>query len=138
MERIEHVGSTAVPSLASKPILDIMVGVRRLREADHCIEPLVRLSYEYRGAAGAPGRLFFRKGDPRTHHLHIAEVGGGFWVDHLAFRDYLRTRPQTAREYARLKHELADRFRADRTAYTEGKSDFILEVLRRASEAKGT
>lgn len=126
------------PCLASKPVLDIMVGVGSLREADHCIEPLVRLSYVYRGEAGAPGRLFFRKGDPRTHHLHIAEVGGEFWVDHLAFRDYLRTHPQTAREYARLKHELADRFRADRTAYTEGKSDFILEVLRRASEAKGT
>jgi GrpB-like predicted nucleotidyltransferase (UPF0157 family) len=138
VERIEHVGSTVVPGLASKPVLDIMVGVGSLREADHCIEPLVRLSYVYRGEAGAPGRLFFRKGDPRTHHLHIAEVGGEFWVDHLAFRDYLRTHPQTAREYARLKHELADRFRADWTAYTGGKSDFILEVLRRALEAKGT
>jgi GrpB-like predicted nucleotidyltransferase (UPF0157 family) len=138
VERIEHVGSTAVSGLASKPIIDIMVGVRSLREADRCIEPLERLSYEYRGEAGASGRLFFRKGDPRTHHLHVAQVGGEFWVDHVAFRDYLRTHPQTAEEYARLKHELADRFRADWAAYTEGKSDFILEVLRRASDAKGT
>jgi GrpB-like predicted nucleotidyltransferase (UPF0157 family) len=138
VERIEHVGSTAVPGLTSKPIIDIMVGVRSLREADRCIEPLGRLSYEYRGEVGVPGRLFFRKGDPRTHHLHIAEVGGEFWVGHLAFRAYLRTHPQTAREYARLKHELADSFRADWTAYAEGKSAFILEVLRRASEVKGT
>jgi GrpB-like predicted nucleotidyltransferase (UPF0157 family) len=137
-EGIEHVGSTAVPGLAAKPILDIMVGVRSLRDADRCIQPLEWLSYEYRGDAGVPDRLFFGKGAPRTHHLHVAEVGGEFWVNHLAFRDYLRTHPQTAREYARLKYELADRFCADRAAYTEAKRGFILEVVRRASGDRGT
>ncbi len=131
-ESIEHVGSTAVPGLAAKPIIDIMVGVRRLKNADRCSRPLERLSYECRGEAGIRGRLFFRKGDPRTHHLHVAEVGSEFWERHLAFRDYLRTHPDTAREYARLKYGLADCFREDRVAYTEAKTGFVTEVVRRA------
>ena len=75
---IEHVGSTAVPGLAAKPILDIMVGVRSLRDAERCIRPLEQLCYEYRGEAGVQGRLFFRKGNPKTHHLHLTEIGSEF------------------------------------------------------------
>jgi GrpB-like predicted nucleotidyltransferase (UPF0157 family) len=135
-EGIEHVGSTAVPGLVAKPILDIMVGVRSPRDVDRCIRPLERLCYEYRGEARVPGRLFFRRGDPRTHHLHVAEVGSEFWERHLAFRDYLRADPETALEYAQLKHDLASRFHGDRAAYTEAKTGFISEVVRRATEDK--
>jgi GrpB-like predicted nucleotidyltransferase (UPF0157 family) len=133
---IEHVGSTAVPGLAAKPILDIMVGVRSLRDAERCIRPLEQLCYDYRGEAGVPGRLFFRKGNPKTHHLHLTEIGSEFWERHLVFRDYLRAHHETARKYAQLKHHLADRFRRDRAAYTEAKTDFISEVVRRATEDK--
>ncbi len=135
-EAIEHVGSTAIPGVAAKPILDIMVGMRSLRDAECCIEPLEQLGYEYRGEAGVPGRLFFRMGNPKTHHLHITEIGSEFWERHLLFRDYLRTHPETAIEYARLKHRLADRFRSDRAAYTDAKTGFISEVVRRAMEEK--
>ncbi len=135
-EGIEHVGSTAVPGLAAKPILDIMVGVGSLRDAEQYIRPLEQLCYECRGEAGVPGRLFFRKGDPRSHHLHVTEIGSEFWERHLVFRDYLRAHPGTAREYARIKQHLADRFRTDRAAYTEAKTAFISEVVRRATEDK--
>lgn len=134
-EGIEHVGSTAVPGLAAKPILDIMVSVPGLREADRCIRPLEGLGYEYRGEAGIPGRLFFRKGAARrTHHLHLTEFESEFWERHLLFRDYLRVHPETAAEYARLKYRLAERFREDRAAYTEAKTEFISEVVRRARQ----
>ena len=83
-----------------------------------------------------PGRLFFRKGNPRTHHLHVTEIGSEFWERHLVFRDYLRAYPETARNYAQLKHDLADRFRRDRAAYTEAKTGFISEVVRRATKDK--
>jgi GrpB-like predicted nucleotidyltransferase (UPF0157 family) len=135
-EGIEHVGSSAVPGLVAKPILDIMVGVRSLRDVDHCIQALERICYEYRAEAGVPGRLFFRKGDPRTHHLHVAEIGSEFWERHLAFRDYLRAHPETVLEYAQLKCDLATRFRGDRAAYTEAKTSFISEVVRRATKDK--
>ena len=131
---IEHVGSTAVPGLAAKPILDIMVGVGSLRGAEQYLQPLEQLGYECRGEAGVPGRLFLRKGDPRSHHLHVTESESEFWERHLSFRNYLRAHPETAREYARLKHYLAERFRTDRTAYTEAKTAFISEVVRRATE----
>ncbi len=136
VEHIEHVGSTAVPGLAAKPILDILIGVRSLPEAQQrCIEPFERLGYEYRGDAGVPGRLFFRKGDPKkSHHLHVAEVGDAFWEHHLLFRDYLRTHQETALEYAGLKRALAECYHDDRAAYTEAKTDFISEVVQRARE----
>ena len=131
---IEHVGSTAVPGLAAKPILDIMVGVDNLRDAERCVRPLEQLRYEYRGEAGVPGRLFFRKGHPRTHHLHVTDIGSEFWERHLVFRDYLRSHPETACKYAQLKYYLADHFRGERAAYTEAKTGFISEVIRRAME----
>ena len=133
---IEHVGSTAVPGLAAKPILDIRVGVGSLRDAECSIRPLEQLGYEFRGEAGLPGRLFFRKGNPRTHHLHVTEIGSEFWERHLVFRDYLRAHPETARDYVQLKHDLADRFRRDRAAYTEAKTGFISEVVRRTTKDK--
>jgi GrpB-like predicted nucleotidyltransferase (UPF0157 family) len=136
VEAIEHVGSTAVPGLTAKLILDIMVGVSSLRDAKRCIGPLEQLGYEYRGEAGVPGRLFFRKGNPKTHHLHVTEIGSEFWERHPVFRDYLRAHPETARNYALPKHDITDRFRRDRAAYTEAKTGFISEVVRRATEDK--
>jgi len=129
---IEHVGSTAVPGLAAKPIIDILVGIPSLREAAACVVPLASIGFEYvpEYEAEIPDRRYFRKGPPtgRTHHLHMVEHGGAFWERHLLFRDFLRVHPERAREYARLKRDLASRFRGDREAYTNGKKDFVRRV----------
>ncbi len=129
---IEHVGSTAVPGLAAKPIIDIIPGVRDLSIGELCIEPLERLGYEYLGEVGIPGRFYFRKGDPRTHHLHLVQHGSEFWERHIRFRDLLRADPEVARQYDALKRELAVKYRTDRLAYTEAKTPFIESALARA------
>jgi GrpB-like predicted nucleotidyltransferase (UPF0157 family) len=129
---IEHVGSTAICGLSAKPIIDIAAAVREAADAERCIRPLEHIGYEYRGEAGIAGRYYFVKGEPRTHHLHMVERDSNFWKAHLLFRDYLRTHRDVAEEYQRLKTELAMKYAADREAYTEGKSRFIEDVLKRA------
>ncbi len=126
---IDHVGSTAVPGLAAKPIIDIMIGVRKLADGEQCIEPLEALGYEYKGEQGIPGRLYFGKGEPRTHHLHMVKHGCDFWERHLLFRDLLREQPDLRDEYAALKRALAERYRTDREGYTEAKTPFIQSAL---------
>ena len=129
---IEHVGSTSVPGLAAKPIIDIMIGVRQVADGVPCITPIVQLGYECRGEFGIPGRLYFRKGEPRTHHIHMVAHEGEFWRRHVAFRDLLRARPDLVEEYARLKRELAAHYGGDRAGYTEAKTPFIESALARA------
>jgi GrpB-like predicted nucleotidyltransferase (UPF0157 family) len=129
---IEHVGSTAICGIAAKPIIDIAAAVREAADAGRCVRPLEKIGYEYRGEGGIAGRYYFVKGEPRTHHLHMVELGSDFWRSHLTFRDYLRTHRGAAEEYERLKRELAVKHERDRGAYTEGKSMFIREVLKRA------
>jgi GrpB-like predicted nucleotidyltransferase (UPF0157 family) len=90
----------------------------------------VRAGYTYRGEAGIPGRHYFRRGEPRSHHLHLVEQGSALWRDHLAFRDRLRAEPALAAAYGALKRRLASRHADDRAAYTEAKAPFIAAVLR--------
>jgi len=136
IQAVEHVGSTAVPGLGAKPIIDIMVAVTRLGDATQCMEPLERIGYQYvpENEDSIPERRYFTKGPPggRTHHLHMVELDGGFWDRHLLFRDYLRAHPQVAEEYHELKMKLADEYGSDRESYTEAKSAFIRSV-----EARG-
>ncbi len=127
---IHHVGSTAVPGMEAKPIIDILVGVRDLDEARDCFEPLAELEYLY--APYLPEQMhWFCKPDPaqRTHHLHLAPVNSQRYRDELAFRDKLRSDPALAERYVALKHELAARYPDDRDAYTDGKSTFISRCL---------
>ncbi len=126
---VEHVDSTAVPGLAAKPIIDIMLGVRDLSAVERCVRPLEAIGYQYRGEAGIPGRLFFRKGQPRSHHLHMVPQDGKFWERHIRFRDLLRQRPELAAKYGALKKELAVRYRTRRLEYTEAKTPFIEGAL---------
>ncbi len=130
---VEHVGSTAVPGLLSKPIIDILVGVRRLADAAACIGPLAEIGYEYQPDAEAdiPERRYFDRGPPggRTHHLHMVEFAREFWMRHILFRDFLRAHPDRAREYAELKRRLAAEFTSDREAYTDGKADFVRRTV---------
>lgn len=136
---VEHVGSTSVPGLSAKPVLDILIGVRVFGEGEASVPALEALGYECRGENGIPGRLFFRKGlveYRRTHHLHMVETGHEQWVSMLSFRDYLRAHPDEARRYEALKHDLASRFRDDRRAYTDGKAEFVEAVLKKAQGPK--
>lgn len=133
---IEHVGSTAVPELGGKPVIDIMVGVARFEDGEQCVGPLEGLGYEYLGEFGIPGRLYFRKGIPRRCQIHLVEHGSDFWERHLLFRDFLRGHPEIAAEYYSLKKELAARYRTDREAYTEAKTHFIRSVEERARAAE--
>ena len=132
---IEHIGSTAIPNLVAKPIIDIMVGVRDLSEVEKFLrEPLEKIGYEYRGEAGIAGRLYFRKGTATvsTHHLSLVGFGGDIWKRQIAFRNYLREHPQAARKYDELKKDLAMKFRDNREAYTNAKTEFVEEILRAA------
>ena len=134
---IEHIGSTAVPGLGAKPIIDIMIAVSRLADAERCIKPLATIHYEYvpRHEAVMPERRYFHKGPSRgsrTHHLHMVEHDGDFWRRHLLFRDFLRAHPVEAQHYYRLKKELAEHFGTDREAYTEAKTSFIKACVERA------
>jgi GrpB-like predicted nucleotidyltransferase (UPF0157 family) len=128
---IEHVGSTAVPGLAAKPVLDIMAGVARTPLPERTLVALGALGYQYRGDSGVPGKQYFRT-NPRTRHLHVVAFGGEDWVRTLAFRDYLRAHPAAVQEYEALKRDLARLHRDDRTRYLEGKASFIQSVLKRA------
>jgi GrpB-like predicted nucleotidyltransferase (UPF0157 family) len=134
---IEHCGSTAVPGLAAKPIIDILIAVRSLTRAKATmIEPIRSLGYVYWSENPKTDRMFFVKGMPpygqrRTHHVHITEPDGEMWQRRLAFRDYLRADPEEAHRYEVLKHDLAARFPADRDGYTDAKTDYVEAVYRR-------
>ena len=133
---IEHVGSTAIPGLAAKPIIDILAAVTALAEAE-AIPALEALGYDCRGENGIPGRFFFRKGlieFKRTHHLHLVEAGHEQWASMLAFRDYLRSHPGDAQRYEALKRALAVKFRDNRRAYTNGKAEFVQAILAKAKD----
>lgn len=127
---IEHIGSTSVPGLAAKPIVDVLVGLRELGLTDGQISAMEALGYEYLGEHGLPGRLFFKK-EPRTHHVHVVEHGGYHWERQLVFRDALRSDPEERRRYDEFKRRLAAEGHP-REVYTEMKTPFIREVESRA------
>ena len=128
---IEHIGSTAVPGLAAKPVIDIMAPVASLeasRGAIAAAELVGYCFYPYK-----PDEMhWFCKPSPevRTHHLHLVPLGSRTWVERLAFRDALRQNPALAQEYAALKHRLAKDFANDRDAYTDAKAPFIQNAIR--------
>ncbi|UCG03342.1 MAG: GrpB family protein [Candidatus Heimdallarchaeota archaeon] len=126
---IQHIGSTAIPGMMAKPIIDIAVAVHDFKKAFKCVKPLKNLGYEYKGEFGIPNRHYFVKGSPRVFHLHMLEISSQEWKNHLFFRDFLLQHPDKAKKYAELKKLLAQRFSADRDAYTEGKASFIIEIL---------
>ena len=129
-----HIGSTSVPGLAAKPIIDIMAAVRSLEQADAAAERFSRIGYEYLGEFGIPGRRYLRKGgDERTHQIHIFQADDRKNIErHLAFRDYLRTHEEVRREYAALKKELARRFPYDIDGYCDGKEEFVRAMEKQA------
>jgi GrpB-like predicted nucleotidyltransferase (UPF0157 family) len=135
---VHHVGSTAVPGLAAKPVIDIMVGVADLDSSRPAIDLLAGLDYCY-----APYRTdvmhWFCKPDParRTHHLHLVPTVSQRFTDVLAFRDYLRAHPDAIRQYEELKRQLAARHSHDRDAYTDGKSAMVATLTAAARRWSG-
>jgi GrpB-like predicted nucleotidyltransferase (UPF0157 family) len=139
---IYHIGSTSVPGIKAKPILDFVLEVADLDDVHQNISSFDNLGYTSKGEFGIPGRQFFTRDTDgeRTHHLHVFQQGHPDIERHLVFRDYLRANPEAAREYERLKEELAQRFPNASGSYTEAKSEFILsmdEVARYWIEQKG-
>ncbi|MBC7811778.1 MAG: GrpB family protein [Burkholderiales bacterium] len=134
---IEHIGSTSVEGLAAKPIIDIMIAVRSLADADaHCIQPIVALGYEYcpQFENMMPYRRYFRRLVPNariprgdTHHIHLVEITHPFWQRHLLFRDYVRAHPDVRDAYADLKTGLVARL-DDLAQYTDAKTAFIQDI----------
>ena len=126
---VEHVGSTAVPGLLAKPILDIAIAIEKHAVVPKCASMLVSLGYQYAYWADLDNDYTFEKGVERTHHVHLVELASREWSDYLRFRDALRTNAKLAREYERTKLALGAKFCSDRAAYTRAKADFIRHVL---------
>ena len=134
---LEHFGSTAIPGLAAKPIIDILIAVRSLADARASfVEALRHLDYVYWAENPKQDRMFFVKGMPpfgarRSHHVHVTEPDGEMW-HRLAFRDYLRAHPEERGTYERLKRRLAAEHPTNREAYTEAKSGYVEAMMRKA------
>jgi len=141
IRRIEHFGSTAVPGMCAKPIVDILVEVSSLDETKRVIVPILEsrgYDYFWRPVVGEdpPFYAWFIKrdiGGKRTHHIHMVEADSELW-DRLYFRDYLKEFPETRKDYMDLKYRLAKEFPNDRVAYTKAKTEFITRVTREAKE----
>jgi len=127
---IEHVGSTAVPGLVAKPIIDVMFGVKSLEKSKPAIEVLVKHGYEYWPYKADVMHWFCKPSDAfRTHHLHLIPFESPLWQERIKFRDLLRLNSDLANEYANLKRALATKHKEDREAYTEKKWPFIQQAL---------
>ena len=131
---VYHIGSTAVKGLPAKPIIDIMPVAKDISLVDALDPEFQTLGYDCRGEFGIPGRRFYTKGgDNRTHHIHIFEKSSEAAIKrHLAVRDYLRSHPDTAREYAELKKKLAARYPHDNDGYCDGKDAYMKELEQKA------
>jgi GrpB-like predicted nucleotidyltransferase (UPF0157 family)/chloramphenicol 3-O-phosphotransferase len=131
--RVEHVGSTSVPGLAAKPIIDIDVVVDSAEDLAPAIERLRSLGYVYQGDKGIKGReAFMWPRGARPHHLYLVVQGSQPYLDHIEFREYLRDHPEVASEYADLKTSLAEQHGDDRPGYENSKADFVTSVLQTA------
>ncbi len=128
--RIDHIGSTAVPGLAAKPIIDVQISVTTLESLHRYRVPLEKAGFVFRAANPDLSKRYFREmpGDRRTH-IHVRR--GGSWSEQgaLLFRDYLRAHEDDARAYGAVKYRLAEEYRDDRGSYAEGKASFIWEIM---------
>lgn len=133
VEAIEHIGSTAIPGLCAKPIIDMSIGLKRFRDAPLLITPLNSIGYHF--YKHFQHQMLFCRGpnEKRTHYLHIMRYQGKKWKHDLAFRAYLRSHPSDRSRYAKLKHTLAKRYHSDRQSYSDGKHDFITSIITKAN-----
>lgn len=133
---IHHIGSTAIPNIYAKPVVDLLIEVRSITEVDEQSSEMESLGYEVKGEFGITGRRYFRKDNQqgiRTHQIHVFEIGSVQIERHLAFRDYMIAHPLDARKYSELKRKLAEEHSDSIDRYMDGKDDFIKEIDRRAA-----
>jgi len=129
---IHHIGSTAIPQIHAKPIIDMLVEVKDILKIDTHSSEIEALGYQAMGEFGIPGRSYFRKG--RTHHIHSFEVGSPQIERHLAFRDYMITHSEAAQEYSELKRKLAKKYPDNIQGYMDGKDGFIKAIDLKAAK----
>lgn len=135
MISVYHIGSTSVPGLSAKNIIDIMPVVADIQVVDTYLQEMRNHGYEPKGENGIPGRRYFQKGGKhRSHHIHIYPCGHIAIDRHLAFRDYLRTHSEAAHIYSQLTEQLAGQYPYDITSYVQGKEQLVLEIERQALE----
>ena len=137
---VHHIGSTAIPTIYAKPVLDLLLVVQDLAALDTKQPRMEALGYEALGEFGIPGRRYFRRDNlsgERTHQVHVFENDSPQIKRHLAFRDYLINHPETAQEYSDLKQELATKYPDDNEAYMDGKDEFVKKIdMRTAQEGR--
>ncbi|MDP3965165.1 MAG: GrpB family protein [bacterium] len=129
---VQHIGSTAIPGIASKPIVDIIVLLPSFQDALKYIDRLQELGYEYSEERSSTERHFFTKGEPVTVHLSLTDRSTSYWDRQIIFREYLLHHPDAAKEYEALKRSLIQRYPEGREEYSSGKSEFISIVLKKA------
>jgi GrpB-like predicted nucleotidyltransferase (UPF0157 family) len=134
---IQHIGSTAVPGLAAKPLIDLAIAVADESAVTACIPRITALGYTYRGYRGANQGHFFDLGPEQqlTHYLHMLLIDDPGWWNYLRFRDYLRAHPAARAAYQQLKQDLATQYAADRAAYSAAKTTFVQQILAMDSSA---
>lgn len=126
---VEHIGSTVIPGMLAKPIIDILLTVPHLKDAKHCINPLRQLGYAFIDYPQNTDRLFFRKGKPRSHHIHIVEKGSDSDRNHIHFRDALLSDETLRNEYLQLKRDALQKYKHRRALYGEQKHALIQKAL---------
>ncbi|MFN6483363.1 MULTISPECIES: GrpB family protein [unclassified Nostoc] len=132
---IHHIGSTAIPNIYAKPIIDLLVEVENIAKVDDCSLDMEALGYEVMGEFGIPNRRFFRKHNEtgtRTYHIHTFTARSSEVKRHLAFRDYMIAHSEDAQKYSELKRKLAKQYPNDIIGYMDGKDGFIKEMQRKA------
>lgn len=134
--KIHHIGSTSVPGLAAKPIIDMVMEVENIECVDNWNPQFQQLGYIVKGENGISGRRFFIHGteEKRSYHLHVYEKGNSEITRHLAFRDYMMAHCEEARAYAMLKEELAEKYTYDADQYVEGKTTFVRTIDEKAKK----
>lgn len=128
---IQHIGSTSIEGCPAKPVIDIFIGIESLEYGKQLIPILLENGYIYKPNNGIPDEIYFkkRKNNLTTHHIHIAPINGEVWKNQILFRDYMRLHPEKLQEYIELKQQLAFHFPEDRDSYSQGKNEFIKNVI---------
>ncbi|MBF0548435.1 MAG: GrpB family protein [Candidatus Riflebacteria bacterium] len=135
--KTHHIGSTAIPGIFAKPVIDILIEVKNIAEVDKYNSAMESLGYEAMGEFGIPGRRYFRKDNnegQRTHNIHSFLAGSEEIKRHLAFRDYMIAHSEDAQKYSELKRKLAKEFPTDINKYMDGKDSFIKEIDQKAAK----
>lgn len=133
---IHHIGSTSIEGLKAKPIIDILIVINSLKEIGEIEELLKDYDYTNRGPQGVEDRMFFAKGpeDARTHYIHFVEPNSNTYYNQVYFKKYLIEHPKYIKEYCKLKEDLAKKYKDERSKYTQGKNEFITNIIKKAKE----